>query len=177
MVRGLLLTLMFIAAPSWGVDALDKKALETLQSFAYSAPNLGTAGRLQAGDIDVIAKAGVRHVIDLTVDSETPDFDEAAAVRSAGMKYHNLPIRDADDLTPDNVAKLDQLIAEIGDVPILVHCGSGDRAGAMTTLRAVWFQGQSAETALAEGRRRGLKKLEPAVRDRLGIPEDSDLDK
>ena len=167
MVRALLLSLLIVATPLWAADTLDTKALGALPNLANPAPNIATAGRLQAKDIPDIAKAGVRHVIDLTVDSETPDFDEAAAVRSAGMRYENLPIRGAEDLTPDNVARFDRLIAEVGAAPTLVHCSSSNRVGAMAALRAAWIQGQSVEAALDEGRRWGLKGLAPAVRERL----------
>ncbi len=167
MVRALLLSLLIVATPLWAADKLDIKALAALPNLATPAPNIAAAGRLQAKDIPVIAKAGVRHVIDLTVDSETPDFDEAVVVRSAGMRYENLPIRGAEDLTPDNVARFDRLITEVGTVPTLVHCSSSNRVGAMAALRAAWIQGQSVEAALEQGRRWGLKGLEPVVRERL----------
>ena len=165
-MRRMLLLLLF-AAPAWAADALDTKALASLPNVATPVPDLATAGRLQAGDIPVIAKAGVRHVIDLMLDSETPNFDEAAAARSAGMQYENLPIRGAQDLTPDNAARFDQLINATGSEPTLVHCSSSNRVGALAALRASWIQGQPLEAALAEGRRWGLKALEPAVRERL----------
>lgn len=167
MVRALLLSLLIVATPLWAADILDTKALASLPNVANPAPNLATAGRLQAKDIPVIAKAGVRHVIDLTVDSETPDFNEAAAVRSAGMRYESLPIRGAEDLTPENVARFDRLVKEAGSAPTLVHCSSSNRVGAMAALRAAWIQRQSVDAALEEGRRWGLKGLEPAVRERL----------
>jgi len=167
MIRMFLLSLLLVAAPAWAADVLDTKALASLPNVTHPAPNIATAGRLQAKDIAVIAKAGVRHVIDLTVDSETPDFDEAVVVRAAGMQYHNLPIRGAEDLTPDNAARFDRLIVEVGAAPTLVHCSSSNRVGALAALRAAWIQGQPVEAALAEGRRWGLKGLEPAVRERL----------
>lgn len=169
MIGMFLLSLVLVTTPAWAADALDTKALASLPNVASPAPNIATAGRLQAKDIAVIAKAGVRHVIDLTVDSETPDFDEAVAVHNAGMQYHNLPIRGADDLTRDNAAHFDRLIAEVGSAPTLVHCSTSNRVGALAALRAAWIQGQPVEAALAEGRRWGLKGLEPAVRERLAI--------
>ena len=167
MIRLLLLSLLLAAAPAWSADALDPKALASLPNLAHPAPNIVAAGRLQAKDIALVANAGVRHVIDLTLDSETPDFDEAAAVRAAGLQYHNLPIRGAEDLTADNAARFDRLLVEVGAAPTLVHCSSSNRVGALAALRAAWSQGQPLEAALAEGRRWGLKGLEPAVRERL----------
>lgn len=167
MNRLFLLSLLLAAIPAWAADALDTGALASLPNVAHPAPNLATAGALQPGDVALVADAGVRHVIDLRVDSETPDFDEAAAVRAAGMQYHPLPIRGADDLTHDNAVRFDRLIREAGDEPTLVHCSSSNRVGALAALRAAWIQGQPLEAALAEGRRWGLKGLEPAVRERL----------
>ncbi len=125
------------------------------------------SGRLQASDIPALKRAGTRQVIDLSLDSETPDFDEAAAVRAAGIGYHNLPIRGAGDLTRDRVVQFDRLLREAGEQPTLVHCASSNRVGAMIALRAALLGGQSTDAALAEGRRWGLKSLEPAVRERL----------
>jgi protein tyrosine phosphatase (PTP) superfamily phosphohydrolase (DUF442 family) len=106
-------------------------------------------------------------VIDLSADSETPGFDEAAALRKAGITYRNLPIHGARDLDASNVARFNQLLADAGDKLTLVHCASSNRVGAMMALRAATFGGQPAEAAVAEGRRWGLKSLEPAVRERL----------
>ncbi len=166
MIR-MLLSLLLLAAPAWAADVLDARALATLPNLANPAPNLATAGRLQARHIPVLARAGVRHVIDLTVAGETPDFDVGAAVRSTGMRYENLPIHGAGDLTPENVARFDRLIAAVGGAPTLVHCSSSNRVGAMAALRAAWIHGHSVDAALEEGRRWGLKALEPAVRERL----------
>ena len=167
MIRTLLLSLLLVAAPAWAADVLDTKALASLPNIAHPVPNIVTAGRLRAEDIAVVAKTGIRHVLDLTLDSETPGFDEAAAVRAAGMQYHNLPIRGAEDLTPDNAARFDRLIVAMGAAPALIHCSSSNRVGALAALRAAWIQGQPVDAALAEGRRWGLKGLEPAVRERL----------
>jgi len=67
MIRMWPLSLLLFAAPVWACDALDAKALASLPNVASPAAHLATAGRLQASDIPVIAKAGVRPVIDLTL--------------------------------------------------------------------------------------------------------------
>ncbi|MFA6987288.1 MAG: sulfur transferase domain-containing protein [Arenimonas sp.] len=167
MVRLVLLSLLLFALPAWASDELDAKALASLPNMALPAPNLATSGKLQTSDIPVIAQARIRHVINLRPASETPDFDEGAAVRNAGMRYHNLPIRGAEDLTIENAVRFDRLITEVGAEPTLVHCSSSNRVGALAALRAGWIRGQSVEAAVAEGRRWGLKALESAVRKQL----------
>src|SRR3546814_15366058 len=55
----------------------------------YPAPGIISAGRLVPADIERLREAGIRHVIDLTPDAETPGFDGAATVRAAGPGYSN----------------------------------------------------------------------------------------
>jgi uncharacterized protein (TIGR01244 family) len=167
MHRPLLLLLALVVSASVAAAAPEEAAMARLPHVAFPAPHRVASGRLQAGDIPTLKRAGIRQVIDLSLDSETPGFDEAAAVRAAGIGYHNLPIRSADDLTRARVVQFDRLLHDAGGQLTLVHCASSNRVGAMIALRAALIGGQPAEAALAEGRRWGLKSLEPAVRERL----------
>jgi uncharacterized protein (TIGR01244 family) len=147
------------------VSGMAVPALE-LANLHRPGPGVYTAGRLQPEDVARLRAAGVRHVIDLTQDSETPGFDEASTVRAAGMAYDNLPIAGPQDLTRDNVRAFDRLVS--GSLqPLLVHCASSNRVGAMAALRAAWIDGKPVDEAIAEGRAWGLTSLEPAVRERL----------
>ena len=130
------------------------------------APGVVAAGRLKADDVARLQKAGIRHVIDLTLDAETPEFDEAQAMRSAGIGYSNLPLSGAPDLTRDNVAAFDKLIRD-AERPVLVHCSSANRVGAIAALRAAWIGGKSEEEAIAIGKAWGLKALEADVREQI----------
>ena len=137
-----------------------------LDRFAKHADGILSGGRISADDLPALRAAGIARVIDLTPDVETPDFDEASAVRAAGLAYDNLPIAGAADLTPASVAAFDQLLRDV-EGPALVHCASGNRVGALAALRAAWVQGADEEAAIAEGRRWGLRSLEGEVRTRL----------
>lgn len=128
-------------------------------------PGVLVTGRLDGQDVRAL-RAVVRHVIDLTPDEETPGFDEAAAVRAQGIGYSNLPVRGATDLTPANVRAFDALLRN-APRPMLVHCASGNRVGAMAALRAAWRDGKPVEEAIAIGRAWGLTGLEDAVRARI----------
>ena len=114
-----------------------------------------------------MAKAGIRNVINLRPASETPDFDEANAVRAAGMNYESLPIASADDLNRANVDRFDALLKKQEGTPSLVHCASSNRVGALMALRAGWIKGQSVDEAVAVGKQWGLASLEPVVREKL----------
>ena len=60
MVRLAVLSLLLFAAPAFASDAPDAKALAVLPNFAVQTPTLSTSGKLQAGDVAVVAKAGIR---------------------------------------------------------------------------------------------------------------------
>lgn len=137
-----------------------------LDNHAQPQPGIHSAGRIGQDDVAALQAAGIRHVIDLTLDSETPDFDEAAAMRDAGIGYANLPIGGPDSLTRANVEAFDALV-DAADRPLLVHCASSNRVGAMAALRAAWIDGKPVDEAIAEGRAWGLRSLEGAVRERL----------
>ena len=91
--------------------------------------------------------------------------DERAAVEGLGMSYVSLPILGAGDITYDNADALDRLLAQF-DKPVVVHCGTGNRAGALLALRAK-LNGADDETALEAGRDTGLQGLEGVVKERL----------
>ena len=141
-------------------------APDILGRFARPADGIHAGGRIAADDLPALRAAGIVRVIDLTPDSETPGFDEAGAVRAAGLAYDNLPIAGAADLDLAAVAAFDQLLRQ-AQGPTLVHCASGNRLGALVALRAAWLQGTDDEAAIAEGRRWGLRGLEGEVRQRL----------
>jgi uncharacterized protein (TIGR01244 family) len=141
--------------------------LTSLPNVSFHGSDRVAAGKLEPADIPKLAAAGIEEVIDLRDDGETPDFDEASAVRAAGMRYHNLPIRGPQDLTAENVQTFDALLRSAGDSPTLIHCASGNRVGALMALRAASLQGMSNDDAVEVGRAWGLRSLEPAVRERL----------
>lgn len=175
MIRSLFLIMTSVATSFGAVAATPTEAtLAKLPNVSFPVPNRVASGRLQASDIALLKTAGIGEVIDLSADSETPDFDETAAVRTAGIAYHNLPIHGGQDLTRSNVVLFDQLLSKAGDTPTLVHCASSNRVGAMIALRAGLIQNQSVDAALAEGRRWGLKSLEPAVREQLQAAQKSE---
>ena len=85
MHRLLLLWLALAMSAPVVAAAPEEAAMAGLPHVTFPAPHRVASGRLQAGDIATLKRAGIRQVIDLSLDSETPGFDEAAAVRAAGI--------------------------------------------------------------------------------------------
>ncbi len=128
-------------------------------------PDPGTicCGRMDAIALAAAKAAGVSRVIDLLPENERAGFDEAAACAALQLDYAWLPIAGAADLSRENIAAFDRLLAAVPAPRVLVHCASGNRVGALYALRASWLQGKSPLQALALGRAHGLTKLEPVV--------------
>ncbi|MDF3030901.1 MAG: hypothetical protein K0R03_1459 [Moraxellaceae bacterium] len=107
---------------------------------------------------------GVRTVINLCPPAETGDYDEPALVAELGMRYINIPVAGAAGLTRENAQQLADALRGAGpEHPVLLHCQSGNRVGALVALKARFVDGLSPEAALAAGRAAGLKALEPTV--------------
>lgn len=136
-------------------------------------PDLLTSGQPEAEAWGALAAQGVTTVINLRPDAETAGRDGRGEVLAAGMAYHQIPVAGVDDLTAANAARLWSLI-EGAPGPVLVHCASGQRAGALLALGARDAGAMSPEAALAFGQSAGMSApwLEAAVRTRLGLPQD-----
>ena len=126
-------------------------------------PGIYSSGQPAAEDWRNIAEAGVCAVVNLRPDSEQPGVDEAAAVRTAGLEYHHLPIASSGDMTDERVSSFSALIDRLRGRGVLVHCGSGNRVGAMFALSQGRKPGATLQGALAYGRTAGLTGLESAV--------------
>lgn len=128
------------------------------------ARGLCSGGRPRPEHLQAARDKGVRTVIDLCPPGEAADYDEAALVQALGMHYVNIPVAGPADLTRENAQKLAAAMHEAGTGhPVLLHCASGNRAGALLALKARFVDGKSAAEALALGRAAGLRALEPVV--------------
>jgi len=128
-------------------------------------PGLYTAGQPAPTDWGAIRALGVRTVIDLRTASERPGRDEAQEVHAAGLRYQAIPIGGAADLTPANVRALHLALA--AHHKVLVHCASGNRAGALLALEQAEFHAVPPTQALVLGKAAGLTHLEAPVQQQL----------
>ena len=128
---------------------------------------LVTAGQPSPDHLAQLAVQGVKAVINLRPSAENAGYDELAVTARLGLHYVVVPTTaNADGITFENAAILDKAIAEaqatVGDAPMLIHCASSNRVGALLALRAS-AAGASKEDAMAVGRAAGLVALAPLV--------------
>ena len=114
------------------------------------------AGQPSADDFQEFKKRGVKSVLNLRTKDEM-DFDEAKTLKSLGLEYHNVPIASPDALTDENFGKLRKLLNEKEQRPLLVHCASANRVGAVWLAHRVLDDGLTYDAALAEAKTVGLK--------------------
>ncbi len=125
-----------------------------------------SGGQPTAGQLAQAAEAGFRTVINLRMPGERGADDEEAQVAQLGMEYVHMPINGAEGITEENARELSRLL-ETSEQPVLLHCGSGNRVGALLALSAYHVEGASAEEALQYGLKSGMTRLESTVREHL----------
>jgi len=158
-------------APAQAAPPPAAAAEELLPDARQPLPHLLTGGQPSAAQLEAIAAAGYRTVIDLRPEGEPgAPPDEPERVAALGLRYVRIPVAGAGDLTADNARALDALLDQEAVYPVVIHCGSGNRVGALLALHAAKLEGAAPEAALALGLDAGLTRLEPAVRELLGLP-------
>ncbi|HEY5760680.1 MAG TPA: sulfur transferase domain-containing protein [Steroidobacter sp.] len=159
----LFLSLLVIARAFAGEGGVDLD----LPNIQHPQENRIVSGAIDAADIGHLRAAGIEHLINLRTKEESAGLDEALVAGGLGIDYHWIPIRGAESLTLENAQMLDAALADAGDELTLVHCGSGNRVGALIAVRETWIRHRSIEDAIAEGKRWGLTSLEASVRSLL----------
>jgi sulfide:quinone oxidoreductase len=114
--------------------------MPSLPPLAELAPGLSAAGKLDRADIEALADAGVKTIINNRPDGEDPGQLPAADAKklaeSRGIAYHHIPFTAA-TLTK---AEVDAFAATLASAtgPIVAHCRSGTRSTlvwALTRMR------------------------------------------
>jgi uncharacterized protein (TIGR01244 family) len=134
------------------------------------APGLSVAGSLNRADIDALAGAGIRTIINNRPDGEDPGQLPAAEAQrisdAHGITYRHIPITAA----ALSRADVDAFAAALRDTPspIVAHCRSGTRSAllwALTRMR----EGADPLSLIAEAARHGIDIAAlPAIAARLG---------
>lgn len=114
------------------------------------------AGQPSAGDFKEFKTRGVKSVLNLRTKDEM-DFDEAQTLKSLGIEYHHVPIASPDSLTDENFDKLRKLLNEKQQRPMVLHCASANRVGAVWLAHRVLDGGLTYDAALTEAKTVGLK--------------------
>lgn len=129
-------------------------------------PGVVTGGVPSDDNLRAAEALGYRTVVSLLPVADAGD--EAERVARLGMRFVSIPVAGPADLTEDNAKRLAEVLNAPDQRPLILHCGSGNRAGALLALEAFYVDHTSPEAAIALGEKAGMTSLRPVVEQRLG---------
>ena len=137
-------------------------------NYLRASPYIGTGGFIDPTGIPMLKMLGFKTVVSLLKPDEGAP-NEGELVKKAGMNYIHIAVPTKAP-TADQVAEFAKIADDPANYPILLHCESSNRVGAMWALYRA-SKGVPAEIAVEEGRQVGLKtSREAQVRIDLGLP-------
>lgn len=134
----------------------------------FEGDALLTGGQPTPAQLERAHEDGYKTVINLR-QPEEKDNTDPEQVRGLGMAYIEIPIAGSADMTEDKARALAEALDK-AESPVMVHCASGNRVGGLFAMKAYYIDGMSPEEALAVGKAAGMTRLEPTVREKLGLP-------
>lgn len=140
------------AAPSQGPQPAQCGSIQKLSVY----DDIYLAGQPSPEDFPLLKQLGVRTVIDLRRPQEQRGFDEVALAKALGLQYELLPFAGEAELSDEIFARGRQMLSS-APRPMLMHCGSSNRVGALWLAWRALDGGLSIEDAQAEAKAVGLK--------------------
>ena len=160
-------------AKAWQTDGGDSTAppseVETVDILNAKMPRPGVlvGGQPTPEHFEEAARLGYRTVVNLRGPGEKGSWDEGAKAAELGLDYVEIPVVGAEGISEENARAVAAVLDDPQNLPAMVHCGSGNRVGALFALMAFHLDGEDPEGALALGLDAGLTSLEPLVREKL----------
>lgn len=139
-----------------------------ITNYVIARPGVASGGQPSGEGLARLKELGFRTVINLRTADENGFVDEKAVLEGQGLRYVHVPLTAA-TLSDADVRAVRAVLDDAAAGPVLIHCASGNRVGAVWAV----IQGQQGKTldeAEAEGRRLGMKggAMTSAVRRLLG---------
>lgn len=129
------------------------------------SPSIISGGQPDLHAFNQAKEAGFSHVINMRAEGEQPDpMEEKSVLEDLGFTYHFFPIAGSEDLTPTRAKEFADLLKSLDGQQVLIHCGSGNRVGAIFALIAFFIDGKTVRESIEAGVNAGLTGLEPMVR-------------
>lgn len=113
-------------------------------------------GQPSAEDIASAKKRGIEVVVTLRTKGEI-DWDEAGEVKGLGLEFHDFGFRAPDSLTDRILDGSLKVLAETKTKPVMMHCASTNRVGAVWLAHRVLNDGLSVDAAKKEAATVGLR--------------------
>jgi uncharacterized protein (TIGR01244 family) len=125
----------------------------------YNVHRLGKiylAGQPSADDFAIAKKSGIKTVINLRTPGEMR-FDEKGVLKGLGLEYYYLPFAAPDTLKDEIFDKSLKVLGDKKKQPVLIHCASANRVGAIWLVHRVLTDKVPYDKALKEAKEVGLR--------------------
>lgn len=127
--------------------------IKAVTNYNRATTQIATAGAPGEGGIQELAEQGFKTIIDFRTEAEGTQAEQQA-VETTGMRYINIPVTSA-GINDKQLATFTSVIEQAA-TPVLLHCVSGNRAGAMWTAYRL-SKGIAPDIAFEEGRTAGMQ--------------------
>ena len=139
------------------------------EKFRQVGTNVFSGGQPTQHEFSKLKSKGIKTVISLRPASEL-EWNQREYLSELGINYINLPIQGASGISKENAETLMSMIDQYNGEPLLVHCGSGNRVGALIATAEHTVNNKDIEMSIKVGKEWGLTGLEPRVREILTAP-------
>ena len=138
-----------------------KGELPGVRNYSRVDATIGCGGATDPSAMSALRKEGFATVINLRLASEQgADIEGSrAAATASGLKYIHLPLNAASP-DPKIVDQFLAAVADKGNQPVFIHCGSANRVGAVWMIKRVLQDGWTVERARAEAEAIGLSSAQ-----------------
>ncbi len=127
--------------------------INLVQNYSRITPHIAISGLVGADGAAELAIFNFKTIIDMRTVREGTD-EEMTYVKAAGMEYINVPIT-VKGINEEQLADFTKKF-ESAERPVLIHCNSGNRSGAMWATYQI-SKGVDPEEAIAQGRKAGMR--------------------
>ena len=127
-----------------------------IRNFLRVNKDFCTGGQPKLEHLEKLKADGVKSIINLRQPSEHRAAEEEAKAKELGLKYFNIPVV----YTAPTDAQADEFLKITDDPanrPMFIHCTAAIRVGAFWMIRRAVRDGMSADAALEDARKVGLK--------------------
>jgi uncharacterized protein (TIGR01244 family) len=149
---------------------IKKVELGKIANLSSAGEKVFFAGQPSEADFKLLAEKGVKKVINLRTEEEmkTLGFDEKAAAEAAGLTYVQVGVG-REPLTDEQIEKILKELESVEKEPMLLHCASSNRVGAVWSMYRGTRGGLAIEQAIEEGKKAGMRapNLEQRAREYL----------
>ena len=144
-------------APCVARAQVTKETVPGVTNFSKVETTIACAGATTPAAVAELKKMGYASIINLRLPTEAgADVEaEAAAARTAGVAYVNLPFNGSSP-DPAVVDRFLKAVTDPANQPVFVHCATANRAAALWMIKRLTVDGWDADRASAEAAALGL---------------------